>query len=97
MVNRALTCLRLILLSGVSTIVAADLSQKVDDLYSLSLEELTQVKITTLSRSEESKDLAPGSVYVFDADTIHKRGYRSLGDLFARTVGNSRLLRIAES
>jgi len=46
----------------------------------MSLAELLQVNVTTLSRSEESKDLAPGSIYVFDAETIHKRGYRSIAD-----------------
>ncbi len=83
--NRSLIFLWLILVPCASTIAAADLSPEVDDLFSMTLEELSQIKVTTLSRSEESKDLAPGSIYVFDADTIKKRGYRSLGDLL-RTV-----------
>ncbi|MBL4703813.1 MAG: TonB-dependent receptor [Flavobacteriales bacterium] len=82
-VNRALICLWLILVSYASTVTAADPSPEYKDLFSMSLEELS--KVTTLSRSEESRDLAPGSIYVFDAKTIRQRGYRSLGDLL-RTV-----------
>ncbi|OUR93220.1 hypothetical protein A9Q81_15420 [Gammaproteobacteria bacterium 42_54_T18] len=70
-------------MSVTCTIAAADLSPEYEDLFSMSLEELSQV--TTLSRFEESRDLAPGSIHVFDAKTIHQRGYRSLGDLL-RTI-----------
>lgn len=87
--GRTLICGCLILSSCITSLAAAEKETKPDstlvNFLNISLEELLQVKVTTLSRSEESKDLAPGSIYVFDAETIYKRGYRSLGDLL-RTV-----------
>lgn len=59
-------------------------------LKKLSLEELTQVKVTTqstLSRVEERVDDAPGSVYVYTREMIQDRGYRSLGELLQTVPG----------
>ncbi|NQZ12502.1 MAG: Plug domain-containing protein, partial [Algicola sp.] len=50
------------------------------DFFNLSIEELLEVRITTLSRHEEFLDLAPGSVYVITRDVIQRRGYTSLRD-----------------
>ncbi|MDE2009262.1 MAG: TonB-dependent receptor plug domain-containing protein [Candidatus Omnitrophica bacterium] len=55
------------------------------ELMSLSLQQLMQVQVSTISRVDERKDLAPGSIYVFTAKEIHERGYHSLGELL-RTV-----------
>ena len=60
-----------------------------DYLKTLSIAELLNQTVTTPSRIEESRDLAPGAVYVFDAETIRKRGYRSLGDLLRVVPGFS--------
>jgi len=61
-----------------------------DPLKRLSLEELTQVKVTTestLSRVEELVDEAPGSVHVYTREMIQNRGYRSLGELLQTVPG----------
>jgi outer membrane cobalamin receptor len=48
--------------------------------FELSLEELMNTSIVTLSRREESLDLAPGSVHVITREMIQRRGYTSLRD-----------------
>lgn len=53
----------------------------------LTLEELTRVKITTISRIDESIDDAPGSVYTFSRELIRNRGYQSLGELLQVVPG----------
>src|SRR5215207_6754509 len=61
-----------------------------ETLKKLSLEELTQAKVTTestLSRVEELVDEAPGSVYVYTREMIQNRGYRSLGALLQTVPG----------
>jgi len=63
---------------------------KEETLKKLSLEELTQVKVTTestLSRVDERVDEAPGSVYVYTREMIQTRGYRSLGELLQTVPG----------
>lgn len=54
-----------------------------------SLEELTKVQVTTISRIDESVDKAPGSIYVFPRSLIQKRGYRSLKELLQIVPGFS--------
>ncbi len=57
------------------------------DFLSLSLSELMSMKVTTVSRVSEGRDRAAGVVYVISADTIKKRGYRSLKDLLRVVPG----------
>ena len=57
------------------------------DVYNMSLEDLMNVQVSTLSRVSERIDLAPGSIYSFDHDTIATRGYRSLGELLQTVPG----------
>lgn len=59
-----------------------------DETFSnLSLEELTKIKVTTISRIDESIDKAPGSIYVFSRNTIQNRGYKSLRELLQVVPG----------
>jgi outer membrane receptor protein involved in Fe transport len=62
-------------------------TQDFTDLTQLSLEQLMDIQVTTLSRVSERIDLAPGSIYAFDHDIITKRGYRSLGELLQTVPG----------
>jgi len=57
------------------------------ELKKMSLEQLMQIQVSTLSRVDERSDLAPGSVYVFTREDIQKRGYRSLGELLQVVPG----------
>lgn len=52
-----------------------------DYLLSLSLGELLETKVSTVSRTSERLDDSPGSVYVITAETIKRRGYTSLKDV----------------
>jgi outer membrane receptor protein involved in Fe transport len=53
----------------------------------LSLQELMDIKVTTVSRVDERIDEAPGSVYVYTREMIQQRGYRSLGELLQVVPG----------
>jgi outer membrane receptor protein involved in Fe transport len=57
------------------------------ELATLSLEELMNVQISTVSRVDERIDEAPGSVHLFSRETIQQRGYRSLGELLQVVPG----------
>jgi outer membrane receptor for ferrienterochelin and colicin len=50
-------------------------------LLSLSLTDLLETKVSTVSRTSERLDDSPGSVYVISRDTIKRRGYTSLKDV----------------
>jgi outer membrane receptor protein involved in Fe transport len=58
-----------------------------ETLENLSLEELSQIKVTTISRVNESIDRAPGDIYVYTRALIQKRGYRSLKELLQIVPG----------
>lgn len=64
----------------------SQLAQELDPL-SLSLDSLLDLKVETVSRRAESIEVTPGSVYVFTADIIRKRGYTSLTDLLTHVPG----------
>ncbi len=58
--------------------VVADSSNGV---FSLSLEDLMNVTITTASKHQEEIGDAPTNVFVFSAEQLRERGYRNLEDL----------------
>ena len=66
-----------------------DLGSPVDpgDLKHMEIEELMKVEVSTISRSGERLDLAPGSIYVYSRNLIRERGYRSLGELLQVVPG----------
>ena len=68
------------LLSFVTLSVSGALTEK-DYLLSLSLTDLLETKVSTVSRTSERLDDSPGSVYVITRDTIRRRGYTSLKDV----------------
>ena len=53
------------------------------DLTSLSIEQLTQVKVFTASRHEEDSRVAPSSVTVITRDEIARYGWRTLADVLS--------------
>lgn len=52
-----------------------------DDLQRLSLEELSQVRVTSVSRRPEALADAPASIFVLDAEDIRRSGAASLPEL----------------
>jgi len=61
--------------------------EKNDDLFHLSLQELSQIKITTVSGFDESLLTAAGAAIVITDDDIRLRGYRSLVDVLQSLPG----------
>jgi outer membrane cobalamin receptor len=61
--------------------------QDVDGLIDMSLEELMQVQVYTASRSHESLDTAPSTIYVVTEKDILANGYFSLKDVLENTPG----------
>ncbi|NOG60512.1 MAG: TonB-dependent receptor [Proteobacteria bacterium] len=49
-------------------------------LFELSLEELSNISVTTVSRVQEGRDHAAGTIHVITQEMIKERGYRSLKD-----------------
>jgi outer membrane receptor protein involved in Fe transport len=70
-------CLTVSLCFLIST-AKADVEDNI--LFELSLEELSNINITTVSRVSEDRDHAPGTVHVITHEMIKDRGYRSLKD-----------------
>jgi outer membrane receptor protein involved in Fe transport len=58
-----------------------------EELVHLGIEELAEVKVSTVSRVDESFDEAPGSIYVFSRSMIQERGYRSLREILQVVPG----------
>jgi outer membrane receptor protein involved in Fe transport len=65
------------------------MSPDVAMLKQLTLQDLMQVQVSTVSRVNERIDDAPGNVYVYSRDVIQTRGYRSVGDLLQVVPGFS--------
>lgn len=53
-----------------------------DDLYRLSLDELLQVKVRTVSRFEENIQDTPATVIVITQEMIKRRGYKEFSEIF---------------
>jgi len=71
-------------LCGILLLFCADLKADKDDLFSLNLEELLQVKV--VSKSSEIHTEAPGVVSVITDADIRRFGARNLRDVFDRLV-----------
>ena len=59
------------------------------DLFDMSLEDLMNMEIETVSRVKEDVDAAPGAVYVITREMIKSRGYSSLRDALQIVPGIS--------
>ena len=81
-------CLFLCLLFFTSAVVATQIDNaETDTFFDMSLAELMDVQITTVSRIEEPRDDAPGNIYVYTRELIKSRGYRSLKELLQTVPG----------
>lgn len=58
-----------------------------DEIYSMSLEDLLNVKVTTASGVEESLVNAPAAMVIVTANDFRRRGYQSLVDVLADLPG----------
>ncbi|MEI6210863.1 MAG: TonB-dependent receptor [bacterium] len=72
---------------GISSCVLHAATNDVYESYLLSIKQLMEVEISTISRVDERTDEAAGSIYVFSRETIQQRGYRSLGELLQVVPG----------
>ena len=57
------------------------------DLFSLDLEELSQIRVQTATRREQPLSDIPARIEVFDATALRRRGFRHLGELLASLPG----------
>src|SRR5437868_3301659 len=75
--------------AAVSVLVsAADAAaQTADDLTRLTLEELTQLPVSVVSRTEEPSRLVPAAVFVITADDIRRAGVTTLAEAVALAPG----------
>ncbi len=75
-----------LLLTILSGICRAQDTTKVD-IYSLSLEELMNIKVVTASRNEQKINEAPATIMVITKDMIRNRGYQDLNDVLRDLPG----------
>jgi outer membrane receptor for ferrienterochelin and colicin len=66
---------------GLTALADDALAQKTPDFQTLSLEDLLNVKITTVSKSSQSVGEAPATVIVISAKQIKTRGYTNLTEV----------------
>lgn len=78
---------KLILSLASCVVLQANSTDPIADLSTLSLEELMNIEVTTVSRRAESQHLAPGVVTVISSQEIHQYGARHLRDVLDRLVG----------
>lgn len=78
--------LSILILLSVFIVVPA-IGDDSDSLFSLTLEELMNVKVTTTSKYEEPIDDSPANIYVFTREQIQQRGYRNIEDLLLALPG----------
>jgi len=64
-------------------------ANELDEAFSLSLEELLNVKVSVASKEKESIVDAPGSISFYDSKAIEQTGYYTLADLADITPGYS--------
>jgi len=89
MANRTgcLFCMTLIIVAGLfpHLPVAQAVSKK--DVFSLSLEELTEVEVISSSRKAENAFATPDAIYVITSRDIRRSGYTSIPDLLRMVPG----------
>lgn len=80
-----------ILLSGLSGMIAAQSNPTADQLMSLSLEELMDVKVTSVSRRPQKLSEVASAVFVITQDDIRRSGVTNIPDALrmARRAGGS--------
>ncbi|MBT8207633.1 MAG: TonB-dependent receptor, partial [Acidimicrobiia bacterium] len=83
----AVLVVALVLLVGIPPDAAARAGDAAEDLTELSLEQLLEVEITTVSKRPESAFRAAAAVFVLTAEDIRRSGARSLPDLLRLVPG----------
>lgn len=78
-----------LLLLFIMTISSVSASAVPDDLTDLSLEDLANVTITSVSKKAESISQAPASALVITCEDIERYGYRTLAEALRRVIGIS--------
>ena len=86
-VGRAFALSLILLASAGLCANARAAAEDVDDLLSLSIEELFDVTTTTASKIEETTDIAPATVYVITQEQIESLGLRDLEDVLRLVPG----------
>lgn len=67
--------------------MATDSAAQDSELYDLSLNELSSLKVSTASRSLESLEQAPATIYVVTEADIRRYGYSTLEEILVNTPG----------
>ena len=75
------------LLCGTASVHASNETDSSADYFSMSLEELLNVKISVATKTEQNLSLAPSSVTVFDHATIQRMGVENVYDLLNYVPG----------
>jgi outer membrane receptor for ferrienterochelin and colicins len=78
---------KFILSLALCVVLQANDADQAVNLSSLSLEDLFNIEVTSISRRAESQHLAPGVVTVISSQDIHQYGARHLRDVLDRVVG----------
>lgn len=76
----------LLLMLACASLVRAQ-NGPIEDLTGLSLEDLSQLRLSTASRHLDDPRKAPAAVTVIDAAEIERSGWRTLGDLLRSVTG----------
>ncbi|MFT4926962.1 MAG: outer membrane receptor for ferrienterochelin and colicins [Phenylobacterium sp.] len=74
------TCATCVLCSVICTNALAD--DNADSIFDLSIEELLNMTVSTVSRSNESLHDTPATVIVITREMIRRRGYKELSEIF---------------
>jgi len=77
--------------------ISTQASTQEDNLFSLSLEELLQVKVTSTSRNPELINLAPSAITVFTREELDRMGITTLSQLLNLVTGVQALFEPHES
>jgi len=88
--NRVSGCARLFTLGLLPVLVAAlfaDGGANLPDFSSLSLEELSAVKVTSVSKKEQKLSQVAAAVYVMTQEEIHRSGMTNVADLLRLVPG----------
>jgi iron complex outermembrane recepter protein len=73
--------------AGLSTGRPASAQEKAQDISSMTIEQLMQIQVTTVSRSEGSVEKSPAAIYVITETDIRRSGATSIPDLLRMVPG----------
>src|SRR5688572_19898835 len=85
--SRGRAALMLLVLLGCAGEASAQVATKAANLPFLSLEDLMDIEITSVSRKEQRLGDVPAAVYVITSEDIRRSGMTTLPELFRRVPG----------